>query len=242
MHSRLITRTIAVAAGLAAALGGAAVASAATARPGNTGNGHHQGIQHVLLISVDGMHQSDLDWYIANHPNSELARLATGGAEYTDAQTADPSDSDPGGTALMTGRSLPASTPPGPQSIRATRRWSSKRPTTTGCCGGCQTARRRRLTSSRTTCGRIPLLRSTTPGRRSPSSTPACGRSLPASSPRTSSASRSPTRIIQTCSGSRRSARSTRPARRSPNTAATTRATGTFRLSSMRRAPSTLAR
>ena len=57
----------------------------------------------MLLISVDGMHQSDLDWYVANHPNSELARLATGGAEYTHAQTPDPSDSDPGGTALMTG-------------------------------------------------------------------------------------------------------------------------------------------
>ena len=57
----------------------------------------------MLLISVDGMHQSDLDWYVANHPNSELARLATGGAEYTNAQTPDPSDSDPGGTALMTG-------------------------------------------------------------------------------------------------------------------------------------------
>src|SRR3984957_11949159 len=103
MHSRLITRTVAVAAGLAAALGGAAVASAATAAPGNTGNGHHHGIKHVLLISVDGMHQSDLDWYVANHPNSELGRLATGGAEYTDAQTADPSDSAPTGTGLMTG-------------------------------------------------------------------------------------------------------------------------------------------
>jgi len=103
MHSRLITRTVAVAAGLAAALGGAAVASAATAAPGNTGNGHHHGIKHVLLISVDGMHQSDLDWYVANHPDSELARLATGGAEYTGAQTADPSDSAPTGTGLMTG-------------------------------------------------------------------------------------------------------------------------------------------
>jgi hypothetical protein len=60
-------------------------------------------IKHVLLISVDGMHQSDLAWYVANHPNSELARLATGGAEFTNAQTSDPSDSDPGGTALMTG-------------------------------------------------------------------------------------------------------------------------------------------
>jgi type I phosphodiesterase/nucleotide pyrophosphatase/sulfatase-like protein len=60
-------------------------------------------IEHVLLISVDGLHQSDLEWYIANHPTSELARLTRGGAEFSNAHTSDPSDSDPGGTALMTG-------------------------------------------------------------------------------------------------------------------------------------------
>ena len=74
MHSHLITRTIAVAAGLAAALGGAAGTAAATAAPGTTGDGHAPGIKHVLLISVDGMHQSDLDWFVASHPRSELAR------------------------------------------------------------------------------------------------------------------------------------------------------------------------
>ena len=57
----------------------------------------------MLLISVDGMHQSDLDWYIAHNPGSELARLASGGAEFTNNHTSDPSDSDPGGTAIMTG-------------------------------------------------------------------------------------------------------------------------------------------
>jgi len=60
-------------------------------------------IKHVLLISVDGLHQSDLEWYVTNNPSSELAKLANGGAEFTNAQTAVPSDSDPGGTALMTG-------------------------------------------------------------------------------------------------------------------------------------------
>ena len=60
-------------------------------------------IQHVLLISVDGMHQSDLDWYVANHPTSALAQIATGGMQYTNDHTSDPSDSDPGGTALVTG-------------------------------------------------------------------------------------------------------------------------------------------
>jgi hypothetical protein len=64
---------------------------------------HHTRIQHVLLISVDGMHQSDLAWYASKHPYSELARLASHGAEYSSAHTVVPSDSDPGGTALMTG-------------------------------------------------------------------------------------------------------------------------------------------
>ncbi|MCW3049089.1 MAG: type phosphodiesterase/nucleotide pyrophosphatase [Solirubrobacterales bacterium] len=49
------------------------------------------------------MHQSDLEWYVANHPSSELAKLVLGGAEFNNAHTSDPSDSDPGGTALMTG-------------------------------------------------------------------------------------------------------------------------------------------
>ncbi len=63
----------------------------------------HDQIKHVLLISVDGLHQSDVNWYVAKYPHSELAKLATGGAEFSDAHTSVPSDSDPGGTALMTG-------------------------------------------------------------------------------------------------------------------------------------------
>jgi len=73
------------------------VASVSSASPKKAG------IKHVLLISVDGLHQSDLDWYVANHPNSELAKLDRGGAEFSNAHTSVPSDSDPGGTALMTG-------------------------------------------------------------------------------------------------------------------------------------------
>jgi hypothetical protein len=70
------------------------------------GNGGDQGegpIAHVLLISVDGLHQSDLKWYVANHPDSELAKLVRGGAEYASARTPIPSDSFPGMTAQVTG-------------------------------------------------------------------------------------------------------------------------------------------
>ena len=85
MHSRLVTRTMAVVAGLAAALWGAAVATAATVQPA-AGNGHHKGIQHVLLISVDGLHQQDLTWYVQNYPNSLLASLYRQGVEYSNAR------------------------------------------------------------------------------------------------------------------------------------------------------------
>jgi hypothetical protein len=97
---RRVTRVGAAAAVLAASAIGVS-AAVGSAHP--DGDHHHNAIQHVLLISVDGMHQSDLDWYIANHPGSELAKLASGGAEFTNNHTSDPSDSDPGGTAIMTG-------------------------------------------------------------------------------------------------------------------------------------------
>jgi hypothetical protein len=60
-------------------------------------------ISHVLLISVDGQHQSDLDWYGHNHPSPALAKLASGGAEYTRARTPVPSDSSPGMVGQVTG-------------------------------------------------------------------------------------------------------------------------------------------
>jgi hypothetical protein len=102
---RRVTRLGAAAAVIAAgAIGGSgAVVSAHPDHGGGGGPDHGQAIKHVLLISVDGMHQSDLNWYVANHPNSELAKLASGGAEFTNNHTSDPSDSDPGGTAIMTG-------------------------------------------------------------------------------------------------------------------------------------------
>jgi predicted AlkP superfamily pyrophosphatase or phosphodiesterase len=59
--------------------------------------------KHVLLISVDGLHKSDLVWYVNNHPDSTLASLVKKGVECTNAQTPFPSDSFPGMTAAMTG-------------------------------------------------------------------------------------------------------------------------------------------
>jgi hypothetical protein len=107
MRGRLTkTACAAVAAGaLAIGIPVAAASGHSNHQAGDGGGHHHQhtAIKHVLLLSVDGLHQSDLDWYVANHPNSTLAELAKGGREYTDDHTADPSDSDPGGTALVTG-------------------------------------------------------------------------------------------------------------------------------------------
>ena len=100
---RRVTKLGAVAVIAAGAIGGSAAVGSAHSDHRDGGDHGQSAIKHVLLISVDGMHQSDLDWYIANHPGSELARLASGGADYTNNHTSDPSDSDPGGTALMTG-------------------------------------------------------------------------------------------------------------------------------------------
>lgn len=65
---------------------------------------HHRApARHVLLISVDGLHQADLAWYVSRNPNSALARLVGGGVEYTHAKTTTPSDSFPGMVAQATG-------------------------------------------------------------------------------------------------------------------------------------------
>ncbi|GBL47423.1 hypothetical protein SFMTTN_3262 [Sulfuriferula multivorans] len=60
-------------------------------------------IQHVLMISVDGLHALDLQNFSASHPHSAMAQLARTGIEYTQAQTVSPADSFPGLLALTTG-------------------------------------------------------------------------------------------------------------------------------------------
>ena len=59
--------------------------------------------QHVLLISVDGMHAIDLKNWIASHPNGNFAKLAAHGVQYPGAYTTAPSDSYPGMLAQVTG-------------------------------------------------------------------------------------------------------------------------------------------
>jgi type I phosphodiesterase/nucleotide pyrophosphatase len=60
-------------------------------------------VEHVLLISVDGMHQSDLAWYAQNFPKSTLAALMAQGIDYSNASTPFPSDSFPGLIGQLTG-------------------------------------------------------------------------------------------------------------------------------------------
>src|SRR5690348_14887834 len=98
-------RSRALAGAAVAVLGAGVPVAAVSAHTARRGHGDHRRlhrndrsadrIRHVLLISVDGLHQSDLTWYVNNHPASALAKLTRHGAEYSNAQTPVPSDSDP---------------------------------------------------------------------------------------------------------------------------------------------------
>ncbi|MDX6562204.1 MAG: hypothetical protein QOD65_2018, partial [Gaiellales bacterium] len=59
--------------------------------------------KHVLLLSVDGLHQADLALYVQRHPRSALAKLERKGVEFTHAKAPFPSDSFPGMVAQVTG-------------------------------------------------------------------------------------------------------------------------------------------
>jgi hypothetical protein len=62
-------------------------------------------IDHVLLISVDGLHALDVARFVDSHPNSALAELSRHGVTYSNARTPANSDSFPGLLALVTGGS-----------------------------------------------------------------------------------------------------------------------------------------
>jgi hypothetical protein len=59
--------------------------------------------EHVLVISVDGMHAVDLANWVQAHPDSNFAKLAGAGDVYPNAFTTAPSDSFPGMIAQFTG-------------------------------------------------------------------------------------------------------------------------------------------
>jgi hypothetical protein len=75
--------------------GGLAVPAALGAAPSKS--------HHVLLISVDGLHDFDLNLWVAQHPGSNLAHLVASGTTYSQASTSIPSDSFPGLLAMLTG-------------------------------------------------------------------------------------------------------------------------------------------
>ena len=62
-------------------------------------------VNHVLLISIDGMHQADLTRFVRTHPGSALAALHHHGVSFTNASASKPSDSFPGLLAQITGGS-----------------------------------------------------------------------------------------------------------------------------------------
>ena len=87
-----------------AAIFSCAVAGILLAAPAMAGDDdHHKKVDHVLLISVDGLHQSDLAWYALTHPKSTLAQLVAQGVDYSNASTPFPSDSFPGMVGQVTG-------------------------------------------------------------------------------------------------------------------------------------------
>ncbi|MBV9381396.1 MAG: alkaline phosphatase family protein [Streptosporangiaceae bacterium] len=110
MRTGPIRRAGAAVASATVVLGSAALASAATGHPALATHDHSalathddSSIKHVLLISVDGLHQQDLAWYVRAFPNSVLAKLERHGLEYSGAITPFPSDSSPGMTGQVTG-------------------------------------------------------------------------------------------------------------------------------------------
>jgi Type I phosphodiesterase / nucleotide pyrophosphatase len=87
---------------IAACLASTALTTAARADGDDHGHGT---IKHVLLVSVDGMHEVDLQTYVKSHPASNFGKLLRHGVHFTNAHTAYPSDSFPGLLAFMTGAS-----------------------------------------------------------------------------------------------------------------------------------------
>lgn len=88
---------------LAISMALSATAANANKQNNNDNDQKNSSIQHVLLISVDGLHQTDLDWCVANNTCPNLANLVQSGVSFKNAQTPFPSDSFPGMVGQATG-------------------------------------------------------------------------------------------------------------------------------------------
>ena len=90
--------------GVSAVVGASALTFVSVAA---TAQNHERGsdVKHVLLISVDGLHEQDLARCVAANTCPNLALLAKAGVTYTNAYTPGLSDSFPGLAALLTGGS-----------------------------------------------------------------------------------------------------------------------------------------
>ncbi len=62
-------------------------------------------IERILLLDVDGLHESDMTRWVAAHPDSAFAALRGHGVAFSNASSSKPSDSFPGLLAQLTGGS-----------------------------------------------------------------------------------------------------------------------------------------
>src|SRR5256712_11395911 len=72
---------------------------------GNDSTPRRDSIQHVLLLSIDGMHGLDLANLVKDRPESVLAKLSRHAVTYSNASTSFPSNSWPGLLSMVTGGS-----------------------------------------------------------------------------------------------------------------------------------------
>lgn len=61
--------------------------------------------KYVVTFSIDGMHSSDVEKWVALKPAGTIATLLKTAYEYTDCKTSAPSDSYPGVAAFVSGAS-----------------------------------------------------------------------------------------------------------------------------------------
>ena len=94
-----------VAGALALASAGAYAAQQDGNSQGENGGHARRVVKHVLLISVDGLHEQDLARCVGANTCPNIAVLAQSGVTYTNAYTPGLSDSFPGLAALVTGGS-----------------------------------------------------------------------------------------------------------------------------------------